>query len=152
MPKPLAQPLLGPPQTAMPNNLAEFSATLWRIAKGVLDSTLTLLCAGLLLAALCVPWRLPFVVLSSRRETFDKLEDFQAFAASQLLGDSDFRFHAESWCLKLVGTPNWSSRTAKVPSLRSGHTGFGQCSAIDGLAAALAPELCVDQRVFVWFC
>ncbi|CAE7485165.1 unnamed protein product [Symbiodinium necroappetens] len=85
MPKPSAQPLLGPPQTAMPNNLAEFSATLWRIAKCVLDSTLTLLCAGLLLAALCVPWRLPFVVLSSRRETFNKLKDFQAFAASQFL-------------------------------------------------------------------
>ena len=108
MPKPSAQPLLGPPQTAMPNNLAEFSATLWRIAKCVLDSTLTLLCAGLLLAALCVPWRLPFVVLSSRRETFNKLEDFQAFAASQLLGDEDFRFLAESWCLKLVCASNWS--------------------------------------------
>lgn len=70
----------------MTSELAEFFATLLRIAKFILDVTLTLICSALLLLASVLPWRLPFIVLELV-ETCSSLtfQKFQKQAARQFL-------------------------------------------------------------------
>lgn len=46
----------------MSSELDDFLQTLARIARQVIDLSLTLLCALLLLLAALVPWRLPYIL------------------------------------------------------------------------------------------
>ncbi|CAJ1410041.1 unnamed protein product [Effrenium voratum] len=70
---------------AMSSDLTEFLATLLRIARFVLDVTLTAICVVLLALALCVLWRIPAIVGLLTKKKFKELKDFQAFCGTQFL-------------------------------------------------------------------
>jgi len=67
----------------MTSELAEFFATLLRIATFVVDVTLTLLCTILLLLASLLPWRLPFIVRELATAHELTLRKFQGQASRQ---------------------------------------------------------------------
>lgn len=76
------RPARAPPRPVAMSELDEFFGTLLRIARFVLDFTLTVLCILLLLCALVVPWRFPMILHTFWRKPLS-LKKFQSKCAEQ---------------------------------------------------------------------